>query len=382
MVKEVIRKSWGSRIISAFWGILIGIALIIGSFVLVFWNEGHGLHTAQSLKQAQDVLISVPISQVDPHNNLRVVYFSGLAVTENILQDKYFGISEKAIQLDRKVEMCQWKEITETKNELQTGGSQQEVKTYTYEKTWSGSLINSSGFKEQANHKNPTEMPIESKRQYADQVNVGAFLLPHDLVTQIKGSLSIDLSKLDLTALAAKLHKKLQISNDTLYTSENLDAPKIGDLKITISVVLPQTVSVIAQQTEQTLQPYIAPAGQEVSILSMGAVSPQQMIQDALSVNSMMMWLLRFVSFLMMVFGIVLLMGPLVVLADVLPFLGSIVSFGTGLIAFLAGIVLWTLAIAIAWFAVRPLLAIILVVMVIMGSYGILTFKKSKKEIK
>src|SRR5579872_6586602 len=109
MVDEVTTQSWFSRIAGAFFGIIIGIILIIGSFYLVFWNEGNALHTSQSLKQAQQVLISVPNSPIDTSNNLKVVYFTGNATTNDVLQDSLLGISEKAIKLDRKVEMYQWK---------------------------------------------------------------------------------------------------------------------------------------------------------------------------------------------------------------------------------------------------------------------------------
>lgn len=376
MVQETSTKSWGSRIISALWGILIGIVLVIGSFVLVFWNEGHGLHTAQSLQQAQEVLISIPNAPIDAKNNLHVVYFNGLATTEDVLHDSLFGLSEKAIELNRKVEMYQWKQNTETSTESQVGGSEKEVKTYTYQEVWSDEIIDSSEFKDPTGHQNPTEMAIKSKQVYAQNVKVGDFSLPHDLITEINGETPVDLSKIDLAALQNKIHKQIQANSDGLYVGADPSLPKTGDLRITVAEVLPQTVSIIAQQTENTLQSYDAPAGQSVSLLVLGKQSPQKMIADAQSANSVMMWVLRLVSLIGMIVGLALLMGPIVVLADVLPFLGSIASVGTGLIAFLGGLILWTVAIAIAWFVVRPILAIALVVIVIAVCYGIIKLMK------
>src|SRR5438445_11893856 len=130
MVQEITTTSWGKRIINAFWGAIFGIALLCGAFFLIFWNERNGLHTAQALEQTEKVLISVPNKPIDAKNNRRVIYTSGLATTENILSDKLLHISEKAIQLNRKVEMYQWKENIETKTEKNIGGSEQEVKTY------------------------------------------------------------------------------------------------------------------------------------------------------------------------------------------------------------------------------------------------------------
>src|SRR5690348_4737278 len=114
MVQEITTQSWFSRIAGAFFGIFIGIALIIGSFVLVFWNEGNALHTSQSLKQTEQVLISVPNSPIDSANNSKVIYFTGMADTSDILKDSLLGISKKAIKLDRKVKMYQWQEETES----------------------------------------------------------------------------------------------------------------------------------------------------------------------------------------------------------------------------------------------------------------------------
>ena len=38
---ETTTKSWGSRIVGSFMGIIVGIILFLGAFPLIFWNEGH-----------------------------------------------------------------------------------------------------------------------------------------------------------------------------------------------------------------------------------------------------------------------------------------------------------------------------------------------------
>jgi hypothetical protein len=376
MVQEITTTSWGKRIINAFWGVLFGIALIIGAIFLVFWNEGHGLHTAQSLEQAQKILISIPSSPIDNQNNLRVVYLSGLATTEDILDDKLLTISENAIQLNRKVEMYQWKEETETKTEKNLGGSEQEVKTYNYKQIWSQELIDSSNFKDQTGHQNPAEMPVKTYVQYAKNVTVGDFKLPSDLITQITGDKTIDLSHVDLSALQTKLGKPVSADGDILFVGDNSSMPKIGDMRISMTEVLPDTVSIIAQQTGKTLQPFMAKSGKSVSLIEMGQVSPQEMIHNALSENSMITWILRLVSLVLLIIGFALIMNPIVILADVVPFFGSLVGFGTGLVAFIAGIVVWSIAIAIAWFFVRPLLAAGLIIVIAIICYALISYRK------
>ena len=260
MVQEVTTKSWGSRIMSALWGILIGLFLIGASFFVIFWNEGHGLRTAQSLEQAQKVLISVPNSPVDPKNDNKVVYFTGLATTNDILTDPLFGISEKAIKLERKVEMYQWEENSDTQTETQMGGSEKEITNYTYAQTWSDKLINSSGFKDQTGHQNPAAMPIQSKHNHAPNVTIGDFHLPAGLVTQISGETAVDLSKIDTAALQNKVNKPVKHVGEGLYVGADPQAPQIGDLRINLFVVFPQNVSVIGQQINNTCLLYTSPS--------------------------------------------------------------------------------------------------------------------------
>lgn len=378
MTEEITTRSWWSRIKDAFIGILIGIGLIIGAIALIFWNERHSLHTAQSLEQAHKVLISVPNSPINNQNNLKVVYLSGLATTSDKLEDSTLGVTVNAINLNRKVEMYQWQEKTETKTESQMGGSEKQTKTYTYNMTWSSSLINSSNFKNPAGHQNPDNMPIQSLQQYAKTVTLGDFTLPEELVRQINVSEPVDLSNVNKETLKSQYNKPVNLVNNQLYLGQDPQNPQPGDIRINLTAAYPQIVSIIAQQTGKTLQAYLAPAGESVFLLSTGQQSADQMIEQAQSQNKMMAWILRLVSLLMLIGGFSLILNPLVVLADVLPFLGNIVGFGTGFISFICGLGIWIIATAIAWFATRPLVSIGLIALVIIAGYLIVKMKAKK----
>jgi hypothetical protein len=378
MTEEITTRSWWSRIKDAFIGILIGIGLIIGAIALIFWNERHSLHTAQSLEQAHKVLISIPNAPINNQNNLKVVYLSGLATTNDKLEDSTLGVTVNAINLNRQVEMYQWQEKTETKTESQMGGSEKQTKTYTYNMTWSSSLINSGNFKNPAGHQNPEKMPMQSLQQYAKTVTLGDFSLPDELVRQINVSEPVDLSSINKEALKSQYNKSVNLVNNELYLGQDSQNPQPGDIRINLTAAYPQIVSIIAQQTGKTLQAFVAPAGESVFLLSTGQQSADQMIEQAQSQNKMMAWILRLVSLLMLIGGFSLILNPLVVLADVLPFLGSIVGFGTGFISFICGLGIWIIATAIAWFATRPLLSIGLIALVIIAGYLIVKMKAKK----
>jgi hypothetical protein len=106
-------------------------------------------------------------------------------------------------------------------------------------------------------------------------------------------------------------------------------------------------------------------------LLETGQHSSQELIGNAESENQLLTWVLRAASLLMMIFGISLLMQPLVVIADVLPFLGSIVGLGTGFVAFASGLVIWSIATGVAWFAIRPLWSIGLILIAISISVAV-----------
>jgi len=379
-VPKIIVRSWGSRILGALTGCLLGLALIVGSFVLVFWNEGHGLHTVQALQETEQVLVSVPIAPIDPQNNLRPVYFSGLATTSEVLRDALLGVSQQALILVRTVEMYQWEQHTEAETQPQSGGSGREVKTYTYRPLWSERLIRSADFKEPQGHQNPEVLPFQSRTLQAKSVKVGDYNLPPEFVRKMKGATMLDLSRQNLTALQQKTSKPVRHLDYRLYVGENPQEPEIGDLKITVSEILPQTVSVLAQQTGKTVQPYLAPSGQPVGLLAMGAQAPGQMIQQAESKNRMLTWVFRLLSFFMMFIGFALILRPIVVFADRAPFFGRLIDFGGGLLAFTGGLFLWALATALAWFAVRPVWSLSLILIILLFCYIMFTHHEKQGD--
>jgi hypothetical protein len=379
MTDEITTRSWGSRLKDAVVGIFLGIALIIAAIVLIFWNESNSLHTAQSLEQAQSEVIPIALRPIDPANNLKVVFLTGVAWTTDRLTDPS-GVTVIAISLTRKVEMYQWKETVDTKTESQLGGSEKEIKTYSYNKTWSESLIDSSSFKTPDGHQNPGAMPVQSKTHYANTVTLGHFMLPYSLISKITISKPVSFGDINTQTVTQVLKKPAQLIDNVLYLGQDPQNPQPGDLRISMSAIYPQEVSIVAQQIDNTFQPYMAPAGEPVLLLESGKKSPDQMFDNAKSENSSIAWILRLISLLMMIGGFALLFNPLVVLADVLPILGTLVGFGTGLIAILLGTALWVILTAIAWFTTRPMWSIGLVVILIFGIYFIISMRAKNKD--
>jgi len=107
---EVTSESWFSRMGNAFVGILIGLALFIAGFPVLFWNEGRAVKRYKTLNEGAGIVISLPEARVSPQNDGRLIHVSGTADTEETVSDPEFDVAVNAIKLKRQVEMYQWQE--------------------------------------------------------------------------------------------------------------------------------------------------------------------------------------------------------------------------------------------------------------------------------
>ena len=196
MIVEETTTSWGSRVGQSFKGILFGFVLIIASIALLFWNEGKTIKREKALTETGSVAVSVKSDSIDAANEDKVIHLSGDVTTDSILSDPDFNVNINALKLVRNVEMYQWKENQETKKERTSGGGEKEVTTYTYSKTWSPTLIDSSAFKE-AGHENPVAMPFVSEEFVAANANLGAFSLTSEQIENLGPE-----EELDVTTIA------------------------------------------------------------------------------------------------------------------------------------------------------------------------------------
>lgn len=235
-----------------------------------------------SLKQVQHSLVSIPPQPIDSKNNLKPVYTKGLLTTSDSIRDEQLGISLNALALHRKVYMYQWKEKTAV-NSNESSALNDLGDSFSYERVWSDHLNDSTKFHMQHGHINPKEMPLKSVKIYAPHISIGDFVL-----LSIAGSIinykKIDLSDLDINALQTSTHKHLNfVAVDDMICSGVVEKPQIGDICIELYAAKPQKVSIIAQQNEQTLQPFLAQAGQRIFIVATGEHSADELIHSAIA---------------------------------------------------------------------------------------------------
>ena len=368
-VTETTTESWGSRLGGSIKGVLAGGLIFLAGFPILFWNEGNAVKTARAIDEGEGACVSLESNaKVDPEMEGKFVHMSGKADTKDVLVDDVFGVSNTAIRLERKVEMFQWIEDSKTQEKKKLGGSVEKTTTYTYRQAWVDHVIDSSGFKEQG-HNNPGAMEFESEKREAANVTFGAFRLSEKQISKI-GSEKAFAFPNSFTCKVARV----QISGTTIYVPETgtrnneknnrnvLSQPRVGDMRVNFSVVLPHDISLIAKQKGDTFVDYTAKNGKKLNYLTDGVEDAAAMFATARTNNAIMTWLIRLGGFIVMFIGLGMVFKPLSVLADVLPILGDIVEIGTGLVAGVIAFFCSLVTIAIAWIFYRPVLGILLLV--------------------
>ena len=417
--QEKTTTGYGTRVGNSIKGIFTGFILIIGATILLWWNEGRAVKTADMLEDAQGACVEMPNpDKKSAEFEGELVCATAMANTDEVLTDKEFGISENAISLSRKVEYFQWVEHSESKSEDKLGGKQETTTTYTYTREWVSSPVNSDEFKDPAYQgKNYTWTTVENQDVWAENVTFGAYVLNESLIHSINSTealeLNIDEQQLqamdktiadtyarikglptsntnvaqaqpaqpaqpvaaDSTALADSVktvipdsisqNNKVDLEyvhqmGNVLYYGRTANAPEVGDVRITFEKVVPAKVTVVSQVEGNTFKPYTASNKKKFQTLRMGKKSIDEIFEEENESNSMWTWVLRIVGILLVISGFKGLFGFLETILKVVPFLANIFAFGVGIICTIVGLVYSLIVIALAWIFYRPVLGIII----------------------
>lgn len=376
-VTETTRESWISRLGNSIRGIVAGVIMFILGFPLLFWNEGNSVRTAKALAEGEGACVPLEsVESVDPDYEGRLIHATAKADTDATLLDNEFGIAVNAIRLERNVEMYQWEEESQTREKKNLGGSVTRQTTYTYHKTWSDQVIDSSSFKE-SGHDNPGAMGYSELERQAEVVRFGAFQLTDGQIGRIGGAHDYEFPT-DYVCPVASAQRSGNIlyipgtsgatatnaatgTNATAVAVRNVaTSPEIGDMRVTFSIVTPHVISIVAKQRGGTFASYIAKNGKKVDLMAEGSRDAAEMFASARRGNAIFTWILRLAGFLLMYIGLATVLKPLSVIGDVVPFIGTIIGMGTGLVAGIVAMACALVTIAVAWIFYRPIIGIAL----------------------
>lgn len=374
----VTSQSWISRLGGAIKGIFVGILLIIGAMILLWWNEGRAVKTAKGLEQGQEEVINVQGTSPLPENNGKLVYVTGEIQTNDTLTDALFGIKENSLRLKRNVEMYQWSEYSESKKRKKIGGGEETTVTYKYKKVWSSSLINSANFKTAEGHQNPSTKPYASYDNLAENITLGEFNIPNSLKSGLSKYENCEIKELDTIAIPNGTILNDGVNSTAFIGNGSYGSPMIGDMKVNFQTVKKGNYSIISKQLNNTFEPFTTNTNTSINMIRTGTVSSESMFESAIKSNKVVTWILRLVGFFLVYGGFSMILKPLVIVGDLIPFVGNIVNMGTSLVAGIAAFCVALVVIALAWIFYRPILGISL--LVIGAGAGFYLYKRSREK--
>jgi hypothetical protein len=124
---------------------------------------------------------------------------------------------------------------------------------------------------------------------HATQVNIDQYNLTSELIGKIDPTTPINLASHGVMTQSGEI-----ISGNTLYVGANQNNPAIGDLRVTYKVAeSPLKLSILAKQTQKSLSTYIASSDADITRVSAGNRSAQEMFADMESENTLMTWIFR-----------------------------------------------------------------------------------------
>lgn len=165
---------------------LFGFILGLIALPLLFLNEGRAVRTARSLEEGAAVVLRVRNAPVKAANEGKLVHFNGPAVTASMLRDPIFGVEAKALQLSRKIETYQWKEVALNSSHSNRNG-RGAPSDYDYQKVWSEALLPSGQFNYPEGHRNPASIRYPATTLAAGDATVGDFRIPQRMIAGLHG---------------------------------------------------------------------------------------------------------------------------------------------------------------------------------------------------
>ncbi|MEK6237441.1 MAG: TMEM43 family protein [Planctomycetales bacterium] len=388
---EVTNESWFSRLGNSIKSVALGFVMFLAAFPLLWMNEGCSAGKEVAYGEFKKVVKTVPADKVNSANEGQAIHLSGEATTDETLADPEFGVSaEKVIRLNRTVEMYAWEETEHEDKEKKVGGSEDTIKSWSHDRDWVESPQDSSEFEEPEGHENPS-MPIRSQSFNASKVTCGAFTLSNSLVGVITKTDQFPPPE-NATVMAPDVLGDRNMTRATwkdssesvtgYYVGADSSSHQVGDLRIKFDVVKPAKVTIVAAQSGESFQPWLASNEFEVERLFTGNHSSDQVVKKLLTENTAMTWAGRFLGFALMAIGIGMSFSPLAVVADVLPSAGDLMGGGIFIFSVIVAGALSLVTIGVAWLRFRPLWGIGLLVIAALLIFGARMLLKPKAEPK
>ncbi len=375
-VHEEKLPSWVDKFGTSFAVLMVSIALFLGSFGLLLWNEYKTVEEVWRLNEGTRLVVPLASDQPDSDTNGQLIHTSGKVNTDDILSDEVFYISANGVKLARIVEMYQWAE--EVGRSTEEG--EKDKKALTHVKVWSQKAIDSNKFKQQQGHINPP-MELFSSEYIANNVNVGGFALTEPFIVQLNDYQDFPMTA-DTYAQISPDMQQFKLHGTEFYKGSP-DAPEVGDIRVRYKIVKPgKIISVIGMQNLDKIEVYHTDYS-AIKLLTDGKVDADTMLRREVNARDVgLIWELRFLAWFVMMVSIGMTLYSFNILAHVLPLVGGLVGYNNYEMSFFLSLAFTLMTVATAWMSYRPAFAVGLMVLGV-SLIIVSTFlkKKTKKQI-
>lgn len=349
---EVTRTSFFSNLMGSFIGVLFGVLLFIGSFFVLWINEGR-------LNLATVARKSTPIAaaSIAPDMEGKLVAATGTLSTPEQLDDAGFIRPGNYLALERSVEMYAWVEHTSSSTTKNTGGSSTTETTYRYEREWTSDPESASSFRYPDGHENPA-LPLQSQSWTVPNATLDAYTVdPQQLTLPEAQPIKLD----DETT---EISEPWRVDGEYLTDStSSVSQPRLGDVRIRYLAVPDQIdVTLFGKASGSQIVPFETKGEQLYRAFS---ENREQAISTLNTEYQISIWIIRVIGFVMMWLGLSLCFSPINAVLDILPFLGNMSRFLTGALMFGIALVLSMLTILASIIAHNIFLLIGLLIVII-----------------
>ncbi len=323
-------------------GVLFGVVIFIASFFVLFYNEGR-VDISKTAEKATEIEATLANQEFQD----QLVVTTGDLTSAGNLGDDYLKTGDYAA-LKRNVEMYAWDEESKTKDD---------ETTYTYKKLWTSNPSDSSKFNNQEGHVNPT-LNYKSATFYASDGKIGVFDIDLDRVT-LPNFDQVTLSDENVILGGRQLEAEeefydniedipAELSNGYVFKGfGTAQSPEIGDIRVSFSSIQNGTeLTIFGQLKDTSIKPFVGP--KNTKLYRAFRVTKEEAIAQMHGEYKMWLWIMRFVGFLMMTFGIGLILGPITTLLDFIPLVGKLGKTAIGILSLLVAAILSAITILIS----------------------------------
>ena len=188
---DYVYRPLGGRGTNPFAGVLPGLACLVGSSALLWWNEGRAVRQEKMLRDALRKVTSIDGS-VPPPAELEgeLVHVSGEVESGGVADPLWPVQRPGAARLRRKSEVYQWSEREHTHERRVSSTHVRRERSYSYSLGWETRAHHSANFREAAGHHNPparVEPGVATHAAADARLAGGGVALPPDLISQLGG---------------------------------------------------------------------------------------------------------------------------------------------------------------------------------------------------